>query len=344
MGNLAKTYKIIADILATESNESSLALEFSNPTFDWDSIVVKGSKQVILPTIYCRLKEKELLSYLPEELQNYLEYITTINRNRNVTLLKQIKSIAQILNQHNIEHVFLKGAALLASGCYKDNAERMVGDIDILVKKHQVLEAFDLLKNNGYNKTYGFVFDNKDFRHLDRLISEKELAAIELHSELLDNPYRGLIDLDCVFNSKTTVNNIAIPNEYHINKHQIIAWQTNSDGYYFKAISFKLFYDSIVLNAFSDKKLIADLLKTKFGQGYLATAKFYFQAFSSVNCNSFMESYAKNHNNYVDKKIFRKVLKPAKYAYLNIKKRLILIVNNVSYRKHILNLRFIFKK
>ena len=109
-------------------------------------------------------------------------------------------------------------------------------------------------------------------------------------------------------------------------------------------LSFKLFYDSIVLNAFSDKKLIADLLKTKFGQGYLATAKFYFQAFSSVNCNSFMESYAKNHNNYVDKKIFRKVLKPAKYAYLNIKKRLILIVNNVSYRKHILNLRFIFKK
>ncbi|MDH7911537.1 nucleotidyltransferase family protein [Winogradskyella sp. SYSU M77433] len=344
MGNLAKTYRIIADILATESNESSLAIEFSNPNFDWDNIVVKGSQQVVLPAICCRLKEKELLSYLPEQLQNYLEYITTINRNRNITLLRQIKSISQILNQNSIEHVFLKGAALLASGCYKDNAERMVGDIDILVKKNQVLEAFDLLKNNGYNKTSGFAYDNKDFRHLDRLISEKELAAIELHSELLENPNRDLIDLDSVFNSKKIVNNITIPNDYYINKHQIIAWQTNNYGYYFRSISFKLFYDSIVLNAFSDKELISDLFETKFGQGYLATAKFYFQAFSSVNCNSFMESYTESHNNYVEKKIFRKVLKPAKYAYLNIKKRLILIANNVSYRKHILNLRFIFKK
>ena len=111
MGNLAITYQHIANILSFETSNPKLEKDLSHPTFDWDAIVVEGSKHLVLPAIYCRLKAKQLLHVLPEELNTYLEGITSINRNRNESILKQVHSISQLLNEHHIDHVFLKGSA-----------------------------------------------------------------------------------------------------------------------------------------------------------------------------------------------------------------------------------------
>jgi hypothetical protein len=190
MGNLAITYRHIADILSFETSNSQLETLLKDPSFDWNIIVVEGSKHLVLPAIYCRLKAKRLLHVLPVELETYLKDITSINRNRNASVLKQVQFIAQLLKKHHIDHVFLKGSALLALGCFEDNAERMVGDIDILVSKDQLTTAFELIKANGYNKTFGYAYETIGFRHLDRLISPLALAAIEIHSDLLIEKYK----------------------------------------------------------------------------------------------------------------------------------------------------------
>ncbi len=344
MGNLAITYRHIAAILSFETSNSKLEPLLSDPSFDWDVIVVEGSKHLVLPAIYCRLKSKQLLHVLPEALASYLEEITTINRNRNTSILKQVHFIAQLLKEHHINHVFLKGSALLASGYYEDNAERMVGDIDILVSKPQLKMAFDLIKANGYTKTFGYAYETIGFRHLDRLIAPNELAAIELHDALLNQKYRDLIAVNKVLNSKTYINDVAIPSSYYLGKHQILAWQLNDRGHFYYAIHLKTLYDSSVLKVHTHTLLLSDLSKFKFGQSYLELAKYYFEEFCSVLSNKHSESYRNLHLKYVTNPLYKFVLKPIKQAYTYIVTRLKLIYYNKFYRRHLLKIIFVSKK
>lgn len=343
MGNLAITYQHIANILSFTVSKSKLEETLKNPNFNWDAIVVEGSKHLVLPALYCRLKSKELLHVLPQELEIYLEEITSINRNRNTSILKQIHSISQLLNENKIEHVFLKGSALLALGCYEDNAERMVGDIDILVQKNQLNIAFEIIKTNGYSDTFGYVYKTIGYRHLDRLISNNELAAIEIHGELLNQNYRNYIDIDNILKSKQIINDISIPSHYHLKKHSIYAWQINDLGYYYKAIHFKYYNDSIILKVYCDKELLIDLSKDKFGQTYLQLAQLYFKEFTAITISEKYRSFKNYHLNYLDNSLYKNILMPIKKSYWYILTRFRLIINNKFYRRHLFKKIFIPK-
>ncbi|WP_179022216.1 nucleotidyltransferase family protein [Winogradskyella forsetii] len=335
MGKLAITYQHIADILSFEVSNSQLEETLKNPAFNWDPLVVEGSKHLVLPAIYCRLKARKFLHLLPTDLKNYLEELTNINRNRNKALLSQVRAISKLLNEHHIEHVFLKGAALLASGCYHDNAERMVGDIDILVKKDQVYTAFNLLKSNGYDKSSGYAYDTIEFRHLDKLISENELASIEIHSHLLNRKYRSLIDLQAILNTKNTINGIAIPRTYDLSMHQILSWQLNDKGHYYKFPNFKIFYDIIKVNSDKDEALVSDLMRFKYGKSFLEIAKFYFKEFSHIQSNSYMIYISLSHKTLMNYKPLRVFVRKGKYALNFLLKRLHLLLTNTSYTRHI---------
>ncbi|WP_179004905.1 nucleotidyltransferase family protein [Winogradskyella forsetii] len=335
MGKLAITYQHIADILSFEVSNFQLEETLKNPAFNWDPLVVEGSKHLVLPAIYCRLKARNLLHLLPTDLKNYLEELTTINRNRNKALLSQVRAISKLLNEHHIEHVFLKGAALLASGCYQDNAERMVGDIDILVQETQVHEAFNLLNSNGYNNTSGFDYEVKHFRHLDRLISKHELAAIEIHSQLLDKKHKSLIDLKSVLKSKSIIDGVAIPTTYYLSLHQIFNWQLIDKGHYYKFPNFKILYDVIKVNSDKDEALVSDLMRFKYGKSFLEIAKFYFKEFSHIQSNSYMIYISLSHKTLMSCKPIRVFVRKGKYALNFLLKRLHLLLTNTSYTRHI---------
>ncbi|BAO76174.1 nucleotidyltransferase family protein [Winogradskyella sp. PG-2] len=343
MGNLAITYQHIADILSFTSSNSKLEKTLKKSNFDWDSIVIEGSRHLVLPAIFCRLKSKKLLHTLPKELESYLEEITAINRNRNKTILKQIHKISNLLNENKIDYVFLKGAALLALGCYEDNAERMVGDIDILVAETQIKSASQIIKNNGYNFNYGYAYKTIDYRHLDRLISNTELAAIELHSNLLKKNYRYLIDIDKVLKSKSKVFDIYIPSNHYLSKHNVYAWQINDSGYYYKAIHLKHYYDSIKLNLDSNQDLLQDLTTNKYGEFYLQIAQMYFTEFKNIPITKKSKSFKKQHINYLDNWFYKNVLVPIKKSQYFFSTRYQLIINNKYYRQHLIKKIFLQK-
>ena len=66
---------------------------------------------------------------------NYLKEISNINYERNVQILKQIDFNSTFQKKNKINHVFLKGSALIISNEYQALNDRMIGDIDILVEK-----------------------------------------------------------------------------------------------------------------------------------------------------------------------------------------------------------------
>ena len=68
MSNQFKTLKIIGDILSFKSDTCLLQTTLEEKNFNWDEIVKIGSRHLVLPAIYCRLKEKQLLNCLPKDL------------------------------------------------------------------------------------------------------------------------------------------------------------------------------------------------------------------------------------------------------------------------------------
>lgn len=248
MSCLAETYQHIADILSFHNSNENLKKTLDRPNFNWDYIVIEGSKHLVLPAIYCRLKAKRLLHLLPKDLESYLEEIANINRNRNTSLLEQISNLSHLFNNNNIEYVFLKGSALLVLDCYEDIAERMIGDIDILVAGHQIQKAFELLKYLNYEPSEVSIRDKFfDHKHLPRLINKEYIGAVELHHKLfISNKEYSLNPSEILF-QRQIGNNIPIPSKEHLLKHNILNYQINDKGNLFNSISFRSAYDTIKL-------------------------------------------------------------------------------------------------
>ena len=108
MPNTHQTLQDIADILSFESDQTLLKARLESASMDWDHLVRVGSSHLVLLAIYCRLKAKQLLSTLPEELEAYLKEITDLNRERNQQLLTEAQQISQWFQEAGIDHVFLK--------------------------------------------------------------------------------------------------------------------------------------------------------------------------------------------------------------------------------------------
>jgi len=251
MGNLAITYQHIADILSFEISNSQLEKTISDPSFNWDSIVKEGSKHYVIPAIYCRLKKKQLLHLLPEDLIRYLQFITSENRQRNEIILIQIHTISKLLNSQNIEHVFLKGSALLALGCFNDIAERMLGDIDLLVELDQLDKAYQLLCSNSYypsKQTLGNTFfEHKHLPRLETEVSASRIAAVEIHRKLFVNYNYDELNPEFIFKEKKQQTKISIPSQKHLLMHNILNFQINDYGALYNSVSFRSAYDTIIL-------------------------------------------------------------------------------------------------
>ena len=251
----------IGEILSSKTDLVLLEHKINNNEIDWDTLVTVGSKHLVLPAIYSQLKQKNFIQFVPNDLVVFLEEIAALNRNRNRTLLKQITWLSELFKKNNIDHVFLKGSALLVANYYEDPCERMVGDIDVLVAENQLEEAYKLLINQDYNpiKTtfVNVIFGHKN-KHLTRLIKESELAAVEIHRKVLKKPYFEYLKPTSLLKEKRFVNGIPVLREQHLLEHNILNLQINDDANFRKYIHFRTAYDTLVI---LNKHPILDLRK-----------------------------------------------------------------------------------
>jgi len=340
MNNLAITYQHIADILSFETNDFQLEKTISNTAFDWEDIVREGSKHYVIPAIYCRLKAKKLLHKLPEDLLSYLELITSENRQRNSIILIQIRSISQLFNLNHIDHVFLKGSALLASGCFEDNAERMLGDIDILVSPEQLKEAYQLLCDNGYypsDQTLGHnFFEHKHLPRLKTELTNNRIAAIEVHRKLFVTHINDTINSKTIFKEKRKINNVNIPSQKHLLMHNILNFQINDYGALYNSISFRSTYDTIVIQ--KDYTGNKEWYKNKIYNNYFKYTSLFYQDIilkTNVKPTLFTYFYLFKLKHVIFYKTWNKLLGVTRFIPIFFN-RIWIFISNKTYRKAII--------
>ena len=249
-----KVTRFISDVLFDKEINLDLFPRKNNDNF-WDQFVKTGSSHYVIPALYYKLKERGFLNLLNDELVSYLEEIYNQNYKRNIELVKEVNKISHILKTNDIDHVFLKGAALVSS-IYKESIGiRMIGDIDILISNNQLLKAKELITANGYKnqtKYYGL-----SGRHLPRLINNKKIFALELHNLLVyKNAAVVLNHYD--FIKRKTVQKVNILNWKDFLFHIILNFQINDHGSLRANFSFRTLFD--VFNIIKTKPETLDQL------------------------------------------------------------------------------------
>jgi hypothetical protein len=177
---------------AAAACQEALQRSAKNPPFAWESFVQIAGEMLVGPAVLSALRSKDVIKAVPPEVVDFFDGMATLNQQRNEQLMHEAIELATFLNEIDVVPVFLKGAAHLLSGLYPELTQRIMLDLDVLVPADRFSDCIDRLRANGFKELLTD-WDFSGHHHYPPLGRHGGLAAVELHSEPLDLPYRRLL-------------------------------------------------------------------------------------------------------------------------------------------------------
>ncbi len=177
-------------------------------------LIELANKSFMSFALYQGLIENKLKGYFTDEQLEYLKEFYELNEQRNTDFLSELRDIIFVLNKYDIEPVLLKGAVALADNWYDGMGARFMRDIDFLVPKHQVDEAYNILKDLGYleindeDSLEGH--DHDAHHHCPQLQKPESALVIEVHSKPLSVKTKGVLTSKHVFEQRHQVSHLDI--------------------------------------------------------------------------------------------------------------------------------------
>jgi hypothetical protein len=261
--NYKETLYFIAKCLTISleaKNRQEIEKQLKSTFIDWDTVVKVSTSHYVFPAIYCNFKRANLLKYLPDDLVDYMKHVTDLNRDRNTQILQQSQELNSLLLANNIRPIFLKGTGNLLAGIYEDIAERMVGDIDFIFSKKDYPKAITVLKEFGYSEVNKYKYHFPSTKHYRRLQKKNNIAAIEIHKELLIEKYTNEFNYNFVEKEIQVVNGVSVLSHANKLNLSIIANQINDSGFYYKTMALRNAYDVFLLSKKTSAKTAVNTL------------------------------------------------------------------------------------
>ena len=268
-----------------------------------------------------------------------MEHITNLNRERNQQIITQAKELNTLLLKNNITPIFLKGTGNLLAGIYDDIAERMVGDIDFLFSKEDYPNAITVLRENGYSEVNKYAYYFPYEKHYRRLQKENNIAAIEIHRELLDvKKYIKEFNYNVVKKDSQVIDEACVLSYANKLNLTILSKQINDSGFYYKTIPLRSAYDVFLLSKKTSAKDAVNSLDTLNHSlnCFLATCHEVFNSVASLDYNNttITAAYLNDFNSQFanPKATYRKHKRIQIYLFL--KHRLNVIYKCILYKEY----------
>ena len=347
--NYKETLFFIAKCLTIsleDNNRQEIEMQLQSKTIDWEAVVEVSTTHYVFPAMYCNLKRVGFLRYLPQELVNFMEHITNLNRERNDQIITQAKDLNTLLLKNNITPIFLKGTGNLLAGIYEDIGERMVGDIDFIFSKEDYPKAIIILREFGYSEVEKKEYYPPDeFRHYRRLQKENNIAAIEIHSELLSiKKYSSEFNYSFVEKDSQIINDVAVLSYANKLNLSVISNQINDSGFYYKTMALRNAYDVFLLSKKTNAKAAVNTLNklTNPLNCFLATCFEIFDKVDSLRYNptAKTESYLSGFNSQYTNSIPAKRQSKFNKIYIFIKRIFYILYKSITHLEYRV---FIFK-
>jgi len=153
---------------------------------DWDYLFALARRHSIIPLIWLQL-ERHASDLIPPEFLAKLKLNYQQNSARNTILAAELCHIVELLTKEAIPVIPYKGPAL-ALFAYGNLALRRFVDLDIIVRKSDVLRARDLLLADGYAPTKSLTTTQQELllrtQHNFQFARDNNRLLLELHWEV----------------------------------------------------------------------------------------------------------------------------------------------------------------
>ncbi len=115
---------------------------------DWEYLLKLGFVHGVLPLLYSNLR-KVGSEFIPSRILGELRRLFWANAKSNLFVTAELFKLVKALEIHGIPAVPFKGP-LLAVSAYQNLALRQFGDLDILVRRRDIVEAGRVIVAQGY--------------------------------------------------------------------------------------------------------------------------------------------------------------------------------------------------
>ena len=135
-------------------------------TGSWQRLLGLIVESGLFAIFYARLLNLNLEN-IPSQFLLKLKNQYSFNLKRSIMLEKELFSVLGCLDDNNIRAIPLKGP-ILARHLYNDAALRrasIAGEIDLLVHKHELIDAENVLRRAGYSTNEGAIENYHKFRN-----------------------------------------------------------------------------------------------------------------------------------------------------------------------------------
>jgi len=172
------------DLLLATIRSNSLAElpEQLRQFVDWEPFFQLARRLRLAPRIYLNLRHAGMLASLPLKYQQALSSAYHQNKGRNVAYSSLLIRLVEILGAEGIDIALLKGIAHIYD-CYSDPGERVLGDIDLLVREEKLETAVSILLRHGFKMEPQWDLKHPGHHHVAPLRDDSGLV-FEIHHNL----------------------------------------------------------------------------------------------------------------------------------------------------------------
>lgn len=177
-----------------ESPDAEAMVRQQLPAVPMKELLEVAITHSLLSALWPVFSRHHLISLLPAGIDLLLEKANMLNREKNRRIMKQVADIALAFRNGGLHPVFLKGAGYLLQGLYPDLGERIMTDIDVLVKEEEEESSVRLLRALGYDHLGNTLEgDYDEHRHLPPFVHPGGEVPVELHRMPLHGDYAALL-------------------------------------------------------------------------------------------------------------------------------------------------------
>jgi hypothetical protein len=150
---------------------------------DWEYVIEKALAHRVMPLLF-RSLYASCQDSVPQAAFGRLRELYRANAQRNLLLTGELLKLLNLLDTHRISAIPFKGPVLTVVG-YKNLSLRQFSDLDILVRREDVVRAKDLLISEGYRPWRSMTQTQETFHlrsyHAFVFLPKSETYSVDLH-------------------------------------------------------------------------------------------------------------------------------------------------------------------